>query len=353
MKFSGALKTLILLLSLGSIIRLCSFPCIDSNLHKEKNVLQSKFGQGQSDIKPVLQTITKKNNAVVWNTCTGISTHCSLNAAYAYIFYVSNIAGNVISTSARSFDLNINSSVSPSSYFEYAKRAIKRTASLTEFPVLVLCTVQSFQECSEIHDSLSAFSEQIKLIQVDENIWLKPFEEYNVKQKRPKLMHAYGTTQVFNPEYVSGYKRLIFMDLDTFLIRNVDELFCTEGFAAAKRQSVPLFNGGVFVYSPSKYNYGLIMHYMIEYMRKPGEKKFAMQAILHEIFGKKFFCIHPVYNCGGFCGETEKCSKISPKCDIADEGELFVKGAVIHSKIGEPHLRKTFPTLYKLWLSYG
>ena len=72
-----------------------------------------------------------------------------------------------------------------------------------------------FPECSEIHDSLSAFSEQIKLIQVDENIWLKPFEEYNVKQK-DQLMHAYGTTQVFNPEYVSGYKRLIFMDLDTF-----------------------------------------------------------------------------------------------------------------------------------------
>ena len=74
-----------------------------------------------------------------------------------------------------------------------------------------------------------------------------------------------------------------------------------------------------------------------------------MQAILHEIFGKKFFCIHPVYNCGGFCGETEKCSKISPKCDIADEGELFVKGAVIHSKIGEPHLRKIF----LLYTNYG
>ena len=107
--------------------------------------------------------------------------------------------------------------------------------------MLVLCTVQSFQECSEIHDSLSAFSEQIKLIQVDENIWLKPFEEYNVKQKRPKLMHAYGTTQVFNPEYVSGYKRLIFMDLDTFLIATLMNCFAPR-VLLQQRDSLSLYS---------------------------------------------------------------------------------------------------------------
>ena len=49
-----------------------------------------------------------------------------------------------------------------------------------------------------------------------------------------------------------------------------------------------------------------------------------MQAILQRYL-VKFFCIHPVYNCGGFCGETEKCSKISPKCDIADEENSSLK----------------------------
>ena len=53
-----------------------------------------------------------------------------------------------------------------------------------------------------------------------------------------------------------------------------------------------------------------------------------------------------------FVEKPRSAVKSPPKCDIADEGELFVKGAVIHSKIGEPHLRKIFPTLYKLWLSY-
>lgn len=288
-----------------------------------------------------------ERKVAIWNTCTGISSQCSLTANYAYIFYVSNISEKTTSSPG------IISNSSVSTYFDYAKRAIKRTVSLTEFDVIILCTIHSFKACTDIRDSLPTFAEQIKVILVDENIWLKPYEEFNVKQKRPKLMHAYGTTQVFNPEYVSNYTRLIFMDLDTFLMRNVDELFCTEGFAAAKRQSVPLFNGGVFVYSPSKHKYKAIMNYMIDYMKKPGEKKFAMQAILHEIFGSKFYCVHPVYNCGGFCGGTEKCSQISPKCGIADEAELFVKVAIVHSKIGEPHLRQTFPTLYKLWLSYG
>lgn len=239
-----------------------------------------------------------------------------------------------------------------STYFDYAKRAIKRTVFLTDFPVMLLCTSESYEACIQIRDSLSGYIVQIKIKQVDENIWLKPYDEFKVKQKRSKLMHAYGTTQVFNPDYVSEYTRLIYMDLDTFLMRNVDELFCTEGFAAAKRPSVHLFNGGVFVYSPSRHLYDMIIKYMLAYMKKPGEKKFAMQAILHGVFDD-YFCIEPTYNCGGFCADGGECTLISTKCGIKDERELFVKAAIIHSKIGEPHLRQTFPSLYKLWLSYG
>ena len=285
-------------------------------------------------------------SAVVFNTCTKKSTLCSLSDKFAYIFYLSNIHGNVK-------DRELRTNYTLSTYFDYAKRAIKRTVFLTDFPVILLCTSESYKACAQIRDLLSERASQIKIKQIDENIWLRPYEELKVRQKRTKLMHAYGTTQVFNPDYVVEYKRLIYMDLDTFLVRNVDELFCTEGFAAAKRPSVPLFNGGVFVYSPSKHLYDVIMKYMITYMKKPGEKKFAMQAILHGVFGQEYFCIEPTYNCGGFCASVEKCSQISTKCGIEDERELFVKASIIHSKVGEPHLRETFPSLYKLWLSYG
>jgi len=290
--------------------------------------------------------LTKVGEAVVWNTCTKQASQCSFNGSFAYIFYIANIAGSVRGA-------GLSPSESGLTYFEYAKRAIKRTASLTRYPIIVLCTSESFWGCSQIIASSPSHEEQIDLIEIDDNIWLKPFEEHGVKQKRAKLMHAYGTTQVFNPDYVSNYERLIYMDLDTFLLRNVDELFCTNGFAAAKRPLVPLFNGGVFVYSPSRNVYDKMLSLMIEYMKEPGEKKFAMQAILHKLFGQRYYCINPTYNCGGFCGANEKCSMLSAKCGIKNEMDLFVKGAIIHSKIAESHLRQEFPNLYALWLSYG
>jgi len=292
-----------------------------------------------------------KNEAVSLNTCTGNSTFCNVfEGRYAYVFYISNSGGSVRSSSV---DADY-SGVAPT-YYEYAKRAITRTATLTTISILILCTRESFDQCTKLlkSASLEPYIGQIKLLSVDENIWLQPFKQFKVRQKRPKLMHAYGTTQIFNPLYTGKYDRVIFMDLDTFMIRNIDELFCTEGFAAAKRPGVPLFNGGVFVFSPSESTYEAIMKFMFKYMKMPGEKKFAMQSILHEIFGKNYFCFAPAYNCGGFCGKAEGCTKISPKCDITDEEELFLKAAVIHSKIGEPQLRNVFPTLYKLWASYG
>jgi len=294
---------------------------------------------------------TLKKNSVALNTCTGNSTFCNVfDGRFAYVFYISNSGGSVRSSTIDDGYIG----VAPT-YYEYAKRAITRTATLTTISILILCTKESFDQCTKMlkSTSLEPFVGQIKLLSVDETIWLEPYKKFKVKQKRPKLMHAYGTTQIFNPLYTGNYDRLIFMDLDTFMIRNIDELFCTGGFAAAKRPGVPLFNGGVFVFTPSDSIYEAIMKFMFKYMKMPGEKKFAMQSILHEIFGKKFYCFATVYNCGGFCAEAEGCSKISPKCDITNEEELFSKAAVIHSKIGEPHLRNVFPTLYKLWASYG
>ena len=95
------------------------------------------------------------------------------------------------------------------------------------------------------------------------------------------------------------------------------------------------------------------MSYMLQYMKRSGEKKFAMQAILHEIFGQEYFCVASVYNCGGFCSKSEGCSQISPKCGLHTEEDIFLKGAVIHSKIGEEHMRSIYPILHELWLSYG
>jgi len=167
-------------------------------------------------------------------------------------------------------------------------------------------------------------------------------------------MHAYGTTQVFNPIYTGEFKRLVFMDIDTFLIRNVDELFCATGFAAAKRLGVAGFNGGVFSFEPSAKLYDTIFKSMLKYMQEPGEKKFAMQTLLHRTFGEKFFCVDIVYNCHGLCGDNiVGCKQLSSKCGINDEQHMFARGAIIHAKISDDHVAEHIPQLRKMWSEYG
>lgn len=162
---------------------------------------------------------------------------------------------------------------------------------MTNHPILVLVTKESKIENLQRLELLANISSQVEITEVDERVWMDPFMKYGVVEKRPKLMHAYGTTQVFNPAYVGKYERLVFLDIDTFLVRNVDELFCSTGFAAAKRKGVDFFNGGVFVYRPSRMLYTKILDNMLQYMKEPGVKKFAMQELLHRAFGNNFFCL--------------------------------------------------------------
>jgi len=284
--------------------------------------------------------------SVVWDICSGSPSTCFQNSSFAFVYFITNINADVRGSQE-------GSNRDESSYFDYAIKAIRRTTSLTNHPILVLVTKESKIENPQRVELLVNISPQVEVKEVDERVWMDPFVKYGVVQKRQKLMHAYGTTQVFNPEYVGKYERLVFLDVDTFLVRNVDELFCSTGFAAAKRKGVDLFNGGVFVYRPSRVLYTKILDNMLQYMREPGVKKFAMQELLHRTFGNKFFCLSTEYNCGGFCTADSGCSQISPKCDVTDEIELFKRGAIIHSKIGEPHLRSVYPTLYQVWLSFS
>jgi len=200
---------------------------------------------------------------------------------------------------------------------------------------------------------LASLSPRVHIKQVDERLWLEPFHKFRVSQRRPKLMHAYGTTQVFNPKHVGQYKRLIFLDVDTFLIRNIDELFCSVGFAASKRRGVGLFNGGVFTFEPSSHLYQLIEQNMLKYMEEPGLKKFAMQTLLHRTFGESFFCLNVKYNCHGLCGSDQSCDMLSSKCGIKDEEQLFSVASVIHAKISAGGVMKHVPRLFRLWSSYG
>ncbi|KAJ3016619.1 UNVERIFIED_CONTAM: hypothetical protein HDU68_012111 [Siphonaria sp. JEL0065] len=80
---------------------------------------------------------------------------------------------------------------------------------------------------------------------------------------RPELDITYTKIHVFNPDIVSGYDQIAFLDADTIVLRNVDrDFFGTEGkggvledadFAAAPDVGWPdVFNSGVFVARPRR-----------------------------------------------------------------------------------------------------
>lgn len=66
---------------------------------------------------------------------------------------------------------------------------------------------------------------------------------------QPRLVFVY--TKLLIVEMESEYDRIVFLDADTLVLENVDELFDCEPFCAVMRHS-ELLNSGVVVISPSR-----------------------------------------------------------------------------------------------------
>ncbi|KAE8279828.1 Glycogenin-1 [Larimichthys crocea] len=81
--------------------------------------------------------------------------------------------------------------------------------------------------------------------------------------KRPDLgvtftkLHCWTLTQ---------YSKCVFMDADTLVLSNIDELFDREELSAAPDPGWPdCFNSGVFVFCPSMETYGKLLQYCTEH----------------------------------------------------------------------------------------
>ncbi|KAM3860767.1 glycogenin-1b [Diretmus argenteus] len=81
--------------------------------------------------------------------------------------------------------------------------------------------------------------------------------------KRPELgvtftkLHCWTLTQ---------YSKCVFMDADTLVVSNIDELFDREELSAAPDPGWPdCFNSGVFVFCPSMETYGKLLQYCTEH----------------------------------------------------------------------------------------
>jgi len=228
-------------------------------------------------------------------------------------------------------------------------------AQVTSMPILVLVTRSTWREYGAALRPLERIAPHVFLTVVDDTFYLKPLMRYNVKQERPKLKHAYGTIQVLNPEYTGMLNKVLFIDIDTFVIQNLDEVFCAPHRAAAERPLPPgvtkrppsrNFNGGVFQFSPAEQLYPQFLKEMVAYMKEPGEKKFAMQYLLHKVFGNSYFCLSQHYNCMG----VQATGPVSPKCGISTEAELLQNTKVLHCKLMKASLQGQLPQVAAMWL---
>mmetsp|Transcript_35093 Transcript_35093/g.83258 ORF Transcript_35093/g.83258 Transcript_35093/m.83258 type:complete len:332 (+) Transcript_35093:178-1173(+) len=274
----------------------------------------------------------------VKDACLDQNLSCSLSqlCPVGYVLYLAEIFSQVTTTATKE------------TYFEYAVVTLGRLSRFTAFPILVLVANNSWMTWKEELSKLPCLRENIFLRPIDDSFYVSALGKYGVHQIRPKLKHAYGTIQVFNPAYTGVFCRAVFVDIDVFVLRNVDELFCFQQFAVSKRKTFdgkPNYNGGVFSFSPSKSIHEKFLLEMEIYMKTPGPKKFAMQYLLHKIFNKKYSCFSDLYNCVGF----QLGIPFSTKCGVGNETDLLLRGKIIHGKISSQVFANILPSIYDMW----
>lgn len=117
---------------------------------------------------------------------------------------------------------------------------LRDLGSSKEIVCLVTPNISSY-----IQDLLSKIC---KVIQVDP-IRSKDFDNLELLG-RPELDITFTKIQLWR---LTEYKKLVFLDADTFPLKNIDELFDRPSFSAAPDAGWPdCFNSGVFVTEPSE-----------------------------------------------------------------------------------------------------
>ncbi|KFV68964.1 Glycogenin-1, partial [Dryobates pubescens] len=123
------------------------------------------------------------------------------------------------------------------------KLAVLITPEVSSGMRSVLCSV--FDEVVEVDTLDSADSVRLALMQ------------------RPELGVTFSKLHCWT---LTHYSKCVFMDADTLVLCNVDELFDREEFSAAPDSGWPdCFNSGVFVFRPSLKTYNLLLRFAAEH----------------------------------------------------------------------------------------
>ena len=94
---------------------------------------------------------------------------------------------------------------------------------------------------------------------------------------RPELGITFTKIHCWN---LTQYRKCVFLDADTLIIQNCDELFERDELSAVPDIGWPdCFNSGVFVFEPSRATYEAILEYAIQNGSFDGEIIFSVVSV--------------------------------------------------------------------------
>jgi len=116
------------------------------------------------------------------------------------------------------------------------------------------------------------------LVNIDQ---LDSFDEENLAQlKRPELGCTFSKLRAWK---LTQFEKCVFLDADTLVLQNVDDLFERDEFSAVSDVGWPdCFNSGVFVFKPSDNTYAAL----IEHAKRYGSFDGGDQGLLNEYFSE-------------------------------------------------------------------
>lgn len=287
--------------------------------------------------------------------CTGAKHFCDatpgkLRAAYVLSLY--ELGGSTIDDSEVK-------EIDATTFFDYAYAAVLRLATLTDFPIVLLCN-----EADKARDEMRMIANIRSTVEVTAvpnkfiRDHLKPSEREG-RQMREKHKHTYNNLYIYSPEFGRRFEAIAFIDVDMFIMRNVDEVFCARGSLVPTRRPENRnsdFNSGFYVYRPAAGDWAKVERALDAIVNRKGELKRGIQGVLNVAFGEaagKGPCLPVGYNCAGWTGPPYEKFVASTKCGFQHESQLLLQAQpVIHAKLSMPKYSKWLPTVSRMWAEY-
>lgn len=109
---------------------------------------------------------------------------------------------------------------------------------------------------------------------------------------QPYFKNTFDKLSIFN---LTEYEKIVYLDVDLLILENIDELFDYNGLSMAKDYPYSeLFNSGVMVIEPRKYDYDGLIKVMKEKMEN--KEHVSDQNIINEYFNNNINILPQVYN---------------------------------------------------------